>query len=186
VRAHRAGTAAARRCRAGATTLEVGSMPSFDVVSKVPWAEVDNALNQPKKEFAQRYDFKDTNTAVEKNDEGIVIVANSEGRVEAALDVLKGKFVKRNVSLKHVDPQKVQPAGGNTQRQVLKIKEGIDKDNARKIIDAIKASKLKVQAAIHDDTVRVTGKNRDDLQSVIKLLRGTELPVELQYVNFRE
>jgi hypothetical protein len=168
------------------TTLEVEPMPSFDVVSKVPWAEVDNALNQTKKEIAQRYDFKDTNTSIEKNDEGIVIVANSEGRVEAALDVLKGKFVKRSVSLKHVDPQNVQPAGGNTQRQVVKIKEGIDKDNARKIIETIKGSKLKVQAAIHDDTVRVTGKHRDDLQAVIKLLRGTDFPVELQYQNFRE
>jgi cyclic-di-GMP-binding protein len=168
------------------TPLEVGPMPSFDVVSKVPWVEVDNALNQTKKEIAQRYDFKDTNTSLEKNDEGIVIVANSEGRVEAALDVLKGKFVKRSVSLKHIDPQKVQPAGGSTQRQVVKIKEGIDKDNARKIIDAIKAAKLKVQAAIHDDTVRVTGKNRDDLQATIKLLRGGDWPVELQYVNFRE
>ena len=115
-----------------------------------------------------------------------MIVANSEGRVEAAVDVLQGKFIKRGVSLKHIDPQKVLPAGGNTQRQLLKIKEGIDKDNARKIIDAIKGAKLRVQAAIHDDTVRVTGKNRDDLQSVIKLLRGGEFPVELQFVNFRE
>ncbi len=161
-------------------------MPSFDVVSKVPWVEVDNALNQAKKEIAQRYDFKDTDTSIEKTEDGIVIVANSEGRVEAALDVLKGKFVKRGVSLKHVDPQKVLPAGGNTQRQLVKIKEGIEKDNARKIIDAIKASKLKVQAAIHEDTVRVSAKNRDDLQGVIKTLRGGDYPVELQYVNFRE
>jgi uncharacterized protein YajQ (UPF0234 family) len=161
-------------------------MPSFDVVSKVPWVEVDNALNQTKKELAQRYDFKDTNTSIEKTEEGIVIVANSEGRVEAALDVLQGKFVKRGVSLKHIDPQKVLPAGGNTQRQLLKIREGIDKDNARKIIDAIKASKIRVQPAIHDDTVRVSGKNRDDLQDVIRALRGGDFPVELQFVNFRE
>lgn len=169
-----------------ATILEVVSMPSFDVVSKVQWVEVDNALNQTKKEIAQRYDFKDTKTSIEKTDDGIVIVANSEGRVEAALDVLKSKFVKRGVSMKQIDPQKVQPAGGDTQRQLVKIKEGIDKDNARKVIDAIKASKLKVQAAIHDDTVRVTGKHRDDLQEAIRTLRGGDFPIDLQYVNFRE
>src|SRR5690606_28115599 len=118
-----------------------------------------------------RYDFKDTNTSVEKTEDGIVIVANSEGRVEAALDVLQGKLVKRNVSLKHLDPQKVQPAGGQTFRQLVKIKEGIDRENARKIIDMIKQSKIKVQAAIHEDTVRVSGKNRDDLQSTIRLLK---------------
>jgi uncharacterized protein YajQ (UPF0234 family) len=161
-------------------------MPSFDIVSKVQWVEVDNALNQTKKEIAQRYDFKDTGTSLDKTTEGIVIVANSEGRVEAALDVLKGKLVKRNVSLKHIDPQKAQPAGGQTFRQLVKVKEGIDKDNARKLVDMIKQAKLKVQGAIHEDAVRVSGKNRDDLQEAIRLVRGTDLPLELQFVNFRE
>jgi hypothetical protein len=161
-------------------------MPSFDVVSKVQWAEVDNALNQTKKEIAQRYDFKDTNTSVDKTQEGIVIVANSEGRVEAALDVLQSKLVKRSVSLKHVDPQKVQPAGGQTWRQLVKIREGIDRDNARKIIELVKGSKLKVQAAIHEDSVRISGKSKDELQAAIKLLRGSEMPIELQFTNFRE
>ncbi|MFO0561684.1 MAG: YajQ family cyclic di-GMP-binding protein [Polyangiales bacterium] len=161
-------------------------MPSFDVVSKVNWAEVDNALNQVSKELAQRYDFKDTGAKVEKTKEGLVITANSEGRVEAALDVLKDKLVKRHVSLKHVDPQTAQPAGGSTFRQLVKIKEGIDRDRAKKVIDAVKGSKIKVQAAIHDDTVRISGKNRDDLQETIKLLRGLELDIELQFQNFRE
>jgi hypothetical protein len=161
-------------------------MPSFDVVSKVNWAEVDNALNQVSKELAQRYDFKDTGAKVEKTKEGLVITANSEGRVEAALDVLKDKLVKRHVSLKHLDAQPAQPAGGSTFRQLVKIKEGIDRDRAKKVIDAVKGSKIKVQAAIHDDTVRVSGKNRDDLQETIKLLRGLELDIELQFQNFRE
>ena len=161
-------------------------MPSFDVVSKVKWVEIDNALNQTQKEIAQRYDFKDTATSVEKTTDGIVIVANSEGRVEAALDVMKGKFVKRGVSLKHLDPQKVAPAGGQTQRQLVKIKEGIDKDHAKKVIDLIKGAKLKVQASIHEDTVRVTSKSRDELQGVMTVLRGAELDIELQMVNMRE
>lgn len=161
-------------------------MPSFDVVSKVSWAEIDNALNQVSKELSQRYDFKDTNANVEKTKEGLVITANSEGRVEAALEVLRDKLVKRHVSLKHIDPQKAQPAGGATFRQLVKVKEGIDRDRARKVIDAIKGSKIKVQAAIHEDTVRVSGKNRDDLQSAIALLKKLEIDIELQFQNFRE
>lgn len=161
-------------------------MPSFDVVSRVPWGEVDNALNQARKEIAQRYDFKDTNASVEKTADGIVIVANSEGRVEAALDVLKSKFVRRNVSLKHLDPQKIQPAGGQMYRMLVKIREGIDREHAKKIIDLIKQTKLKVQAAIHEDTVRVSGKSKDDLQAIIRLLRGSEMDIDLQFTNFRD
>ena len=161
-------------------------MPSFDVVSKVSWPEIDNALNQVQKEIGQRYDFRDTDSSVEKTTDGLVLAANSEGRIEAALEVLKEKLVRRHVSLKHVDPQKVQPAGGSMYRQLVKVKEGIDRDHARKVIDAIKAAKLKVQATIHEDTVRVSGKNRDDLQAAMKLLRTTELDIELQFVNFRD
>jgi uncharacterized protein YajQ (UPF0234 family) len=161
-------------------------MPSFDVVSKVSWPEIDNALNQVRKELGQRYDFRDTDSSLEKTTEGLVLVSNSEGRIEAAREVLFEKLVRRHVSLKHMDAQKPQPAGGATVRQLIKVKEGIDRDHARKVIDAIKASKLKVQAAIHEDTVRVTGKHRDDLQAVIKLLRATDFDLELQFVNFRE
>ncbi len=148
--------------------------------------EVDNALQQSQREIATRFDFRDTGTTLEKTAEGIVMVANAESRLEAALDVLQGKLVRRGVSLKHIDPQKAAAAGKGMFRQVVKIKEGIDRDNARKIIDLVKESKLKVQGSIHEDTVRVTGKNRDDLQAAIKLLRGAELPVELQYINFRD
>ncbi len=161
-------------------------MPSFDVVSKVNSMEVDNAVLQSQKEIATRFDFRDTGTTIEKNAEGIQLVSNSESRLEAALDVLHGKMVKRGVSLKHLDGQKVIPGGRGQFRQLVKIKEGIERDNARKIIDHIKGSKLKVQASIHEDTVRVTGKNRDDLQTAIQSLRGLEMPIELQYINFRE
>jgi len=161
-------------------------MPSFDVVCKVDWSEVDNALNQSRKEISQRYDFKDTNTSIEKTTEGIVILANSEGRVEAALDVLKDKLVKRKVSLKHIHPQTAQPAGGQMYRQLVEVKEGIDREHARTLIETIKQSKLKVQASIHQDTVRVSGKNRDDLQETIQLLRSTEFDLSLNYTNFRD
>lgn len=161
-------------------------MPSFDVVSKVNMMEVDNALLQSQKEIATRFDFRDTGTTLEKTAEGIVMVSNSENRLEAALDVLQGKFVRRGVSLKHIDPQKPAAGGKGTFRQIVKIKEGIDRDNARKVVELVKNSKLKAQAAIHEDAVRVSGKNRDDLQAVIALLRGTEFPIELQYNNFRD
>lgn len=161
-------------------------MPSFDVASKVNHAEVDNALNQSVKEIATRFDFRATDTSIEKTAEGIVVVSSSEGRLEAALDVLKGKLVKRGVSLKHLDPQKPGKTSKGALRQVVKLKEGIDRDNARVVIERIKASKLKVTASIHEDTVRITGKNKDDLQAAIRLLRGEELAFEAQYVNFRE
>ncbi len=161
-------------------------MPSFDVVSKVNQAEVDNALLQTQKEIGTRFDFRDTGTSVERSAEGLVMTSNAEGRLEAAYDVLQGKLVRRGVSLKHLDAQAVQPAAKGTVRQVVKIKEGIDRDNARKVIDLIKGTKLKVQAAIHEDTVRVTGKNKDDLQAVMKVLKAEELPFEVQFVNFRD
>ena len=161
-------------------------MPSFDVVSKVNSMEVDNALQQAQREVATRFDFRDTQTSLEKNAEGIALEANSENRLEAALDVLQGKMVKRGVSLKHLDPQKVIPGGKGMFRQLLKIKQGIDRENARKIIDLLKESKIKVQASIQEDTVRVSGKNRDDLQAAIKHLRAAEMPIELQYINFRD
>jgi uncharacterized protein YajQ (UPF0234 family) len=161
-------------------------MPSFDVVSKINQSEVDNALMQTTKEIGTRFDFRGTNTSIERIPEGIQIIAISEARIEAALEVFQSKLTRRGVSLKHVDPQKVEPAARSNYKQLIKLKEGIDRENARKVIDLLKEAKLKVQASIHEDTVRVTGKNRDDLQSAIRLLRGAELPFEMQYVNFRD
>lgn len=161
-------------------------MPSFDIVSKVQWNEVDNALQQAQKEIAQRYDFKDTGTEVEKTDEGLVVKSSSEDRARAAVSVLQEKLIKRKVSLKSVevgDPTKTSKGGAKI---VLKIKEGIESDPAKQIIQAIKDSKLKVQSSIQDAQVRVSGKNRDDLQKVMQLARGMDIPLELQFINFRD
>ena len=161
-------------------------MPSFDIVSKVPWNEVDNALNQAQKELAQRYDFKDTGTEVEKTADGITIRSSSEDRAKAALGVLQEKLIKRKVSLKFLDVQEPQATGKGGSRILAKVKEGIEGEPARKIVNAIKESKLKVQSSIQDAQVRVTGKNKDDLQKTIALVRGMDLPIELSFMNFRD
>jgi len=161
-------------------------MPSFDVVSKVAMYEVDNALLQAQKEVGTRFDFRDTKTTIEKNEDGILVRANSEGRVEAAYGVLQEKLVRRKVSLKALDPQKIEPAGGNTFRQLIKLSQGINQEKAKAVVKFLKDTKLKVQAAIQGDAVRVTGKKRDDLQECIQALRGHDFGIELQYENFRE
>lgn len=163
-------------------------MPSFDVVSEIDLQEVDNALHQARKEIEQRYDFKGTHTSVEKTDDGLVLKANSEGRVQAALDVLQGKLVKRGVSLRSVKPGPVAAAGGGLFRQVLALQQGIPQDKAREIIKFIKDTKMKVQGSIQGDAVRVTGKSRDELQACIQAIRGRAeaLGLELQFVNFRD
>jgi uncharacterized protein YajQ (UPF0234 family) len=161
-------------------------MPSFDVVSKLDHHEVENAFLQAQKEVAQRYDFKDTATTLEKNADGIVLRSSTEDRLNAARGVLEEKFIKRKVSLKALDPQKIEPAGGQSFRQLVKLKEGVDMERAKEIVKSIKDAKMKVQAAIQGDLVRVSGKKRDDLQEVIALLRGKDFGLPLQTVNFRE
>jgi hypothetical protein len=161
-------------------------MPSFDIVSKVQWHEVDNAINQAQKEIAQRFDFKDTDTQLEKVQGGISVRSSSEERAKAAIGVLQEKLVKRKVSLKHLDQQAPEPTAKGGSRILVKVKEGIEQEPAKKIIQMIKDSKLKVQGSIQDQQVRVTGKNKDDLQKVIAMVRAQDLGIELQYVNFRD
>ena len=161
-------------------------MPSFDVVSKVSWAEIDNALNQASKELAQRFDFQGTNAAVAKVQEGLEITASTEDRVRAAYKVVEDKLVKRKVSLKHVEQGEVAPGPNGTARMLLTIKEGIEVEKARVIVKALKDAKLKVQASIQEQQVRVTGKSRDELQTAIRSVRGMDLGIELQFVNFRD
>ena len=161
-------------------------MPSFDVVSKVNMMELDNALNTAAKEIAQRYDFRGTNTAIERGPEGITIRSSDEPHAAAALSVLRERMAKRNVSQRCLDPQDVQPAGGQTVRQLVGVKQGIEMETAKKIVKAVKDSKIKVQAQIQGDELRVTGKNRDDLQGAIALLRRGDYGIDLQYVNFRD
>ena len=161
-------------------------MPSFDIVSKVQWNEIDNALMQAQKEVAQRFDFKDTGTELEKNADGLVVTSMTEDRARAALNVLREKLIKRKVSLKALDEQKPEVTGKGGSRILTKIKEGIEAEPAKKINLAIKDGKLKVQSSIQDAQVRVTGKNKDDLQKAIALVRTLDLGIELQFVNFRE
>jgi uncharacterized protein YajQ (UPF0234 family) len=161
-------------------------MASFDVVSKVQMNEVDNAYNQAQKELAQRFDFKDTETSLEKTPEAITIRSSSEERAKAALTVLQEKLVKRKVSLRFTEPGKPEPTGKGGARIVVKIKEGIEAEKARAIVQTIKDAKLKVQASIQDAQVRVTGKNKDDLQVAIQALRGHDYGIDLQFINFRD
>ncbi len=162
-------------------------MPSFDVVSKVDWAEFGNALLQAQKEIGQRFDFRNTETSLEKNEEGVVIIANAVDRCKAALQVLEEKLVKRKVSLKHLDRQDPGKGPKGTVRLLVKLKEGIETEKAKQIVKLVKDSKLKVQASIHEEAVRVSGKKRDDLQETMRLLRADEsLELDLQFTNFRE
>ncbi|MEB2312993.1 MAG: YajQ family cyclic di-GMP-binding protein [Sorangiineae bacterium] len=162
-------------------------MPSFDVVSKVNQAEVSNALDQAQREVAQRYDFKGTDASLEKTDEGIVISANAEDRARAALDVLEQKLIRRKVSLKHLEIKDPEPGPRGSVRLRVLVKEGIETDKARALVKLVKDSKLKVQASIQGDAVRITGKQRDELQAVIALLRAAEsLELDLSFENFRD
>ncbi|MBX3128423.1 MAG: YajQ family cyclic di-GMP-binding protein [Polyangiaceae bacterium] len=161
-------------------------MPSFDVVSKVEWSELKNALDQAQREVAQRFDFKGTNASLELKDKTLELSANSEERVKAVLDVLQQKLVRRKVSLKHLDAGDPKPGPKGSSRLDVVVKEGIEQEKAKQIVKLIKDKKLKVQASMHEDSVRISGKKRDDLQQVIAMLKGEDLGIELQYVNFRD
>ncbi len=163
-------------------------MPAFDVVSELDLAEVDNAINQAKKEVGTRYDFRGTDTQIERTDEGLVLRSSDEDHRQAAYKVLMEKLVKRGVSLRALDPQEPEPAAKQSVRQLVLLKQGISTEKGKEITKRIKEAKLKVQAQIQDEQVRVTGKNRDDLQSAIRLLRAamSELELDLQFINFRD
>lgn len=162
-------------------------MPSFDVVSKVDWSEVTNALTQAQREIAQRFDFKDTETSIERNETGFMIASVTEDRARAALAVLEEKLVRRKVSLKHLEVKKPERAPKGTARLPVLVQEGIEVEKARKIVKLVKDSKIKVQAAIQEDAVRISGKKRDDLQAAIQLLKAADdLELDLQFINFRE
>jgi len=161
-------------------------MPSFDVVSKVDLQEVDNALNQTRKEVAQRYDLKDAKTEIGWDQKELIITSVDDFKVKAVVDVLQSKLVRRNVPIKNLDYGKVEPAAGGRARQVIKVLQGIDSEKAREITKMVKSSGVKVQAQILEDQVRVNGKKRDDLQEMIQALRAADFGIALQFVNFRE
>ena len=160
---------------------------SFDIVSKVDMQEVDNALNQARKEIVQRYDFKGSKTSIElkEKEHEIVLLSDDDFKMKAVVDILQGKFVKRSIPLKALTYSTVEPAAGGTVRQTITLQNGIGKEDAKVVVKMIKDSKLKVQAQIMDDQVRVSGKSKDDLQSVIVLLKQADLKFAVQFVNYR-
>ncbi len=160
---------------------------SFDIVSKVDRQEVDNALNQAAKEVSQRYDFRNVGASIAWSGETIVMVANSAERVLAILDVFETKLIKRGISLKSLDTGDREPkASGKEYRLVATLKEGLSSENAKKITKIIRNEGPKaVKTQITGDEVRVTSKSRDDLQTVIALLKGADLDVALQFTNYR-
>lgn len=161
---------------------------SFDIVSEIDMQEVDNAANQTIKEVRQRYDLKDANCEIDynKKDKKITLTAKDDFKLKSVDDVLQAKIVKRGISLKALKYGEIEQSSSGNARQVINLQQGIDKDNARKIVKMIKDSKLKVQAAIMDDMVRVTGKVKDDLQTVMKMLKDADLEVPVQFTNYRE
>ncbi len=158
---------------------------SFDVVSQVDMQEMDNAVNQVKKEIDQRYDFRGSNASIELGDGEIKIAAEDEYKLGAMVDMLRQKMAKRGISLRCLELGKVEPAAKATVRQQITIKQGISKEDGKKITAAIKATKLKVSAQIQDDQVRVSGAKKDDLQAVIQMLKAGDFGVDLQFINMR-
>ncbi len=158
---------------------------SFDVVSKVDQQELDNALNQTRKEIEGRFDFKNSKTSVENTDTTITIVTDDELKLKNVVDILQSKATKRGISIKAFEYGKVEPAAGNAVRQVVTIRSGIPKDKSKPLIEAIKAAKLKVQTQYQDEQIRVSSKSRDDLQKVQSLLREMDFELPLQFVNYR-
>lgn len=162
-------------------------MPSFDILSEPDMHEVKNASDQVVRELTQRYDFRGTKAEMKSTDEGFELSANGQDRVKAIWEVLQDKFIKRKLSLKYLEAEDITAAGGGLFKQKIKIKKGIDKENAKAIVQMIKEEKsLKVTPAIQGDAVRITGKKKDDLQEVIAMLRAKDFPLELTYGNFRD
>ena len=160
---------------------------SFDIVSKVDMQEVDNALNQARKEIVQRYDFKGSKTSVElkQKEHEVVLISDDDFRMKATIGILQSKFVKRSVPLKALTYSPVEPAAGGLVKQTIKLQNGIDKENAKLIVKMIKDTKLKVQGQIMEDQVRVSGKSKDDLQSIMAMIRQADFKFAVQFVNYR-
>jgi len=161
-------------------------MPTFDIVSEVDKQEVTNAVDQTARELANRYDFRGTDSSVRLGDGEIVVESATDHRLEAAIDVLKEKLVRRQVSLKALSGGIPKEVGGGRYRATFTLNQGIAQDAAKELSKSIRDSKLKVQVQIQGNQLRVQGKKRDDLQQVIALLKGLDYRLPLQYVNFRD
>ncbi|MFZ5649762.1 MAG: YajQ family cyclic di-GMP-binding protein [Bacillota bacterium] len=158
---------------------------SFDIVSRVDLQEIDNALNQVMKEIKNRFDFKGSKSSVEYADGKIVIHSDDDFKLKSVVDIMESKMVKRGINLKALRYGKVEKAAGDTVRQKIDIVQGVDKDLAKDIIKLAKDTKLKVQASFQNDQVRVSGKNRDDLQQVIRVIKERDWEIPLQFINMR-
>ena len=158
---------------------------SFDVVSKINMPELDNALHQTMAEIRQRFDFKGSTSEITMEGENLVVVSEDEFKMKNVTDIFQNKLIKRGVSLKFFEFGKIEASLGGAVKQTIKMKNGIEQEKAKEIVKLIKDAKLKVQAQIQSDQVRVSGKNKDDLQLVMQTLRKANLPIELQFVNYR-
>ncbi len=158
---------------------------SFDVVSKIDVQELDNALNQTRKEIAGRFDFKNSKTAIENTAKDITVTTDDELKLKNIVDVLQSRANKRGISLRTFDFGKVEPAAGNAVRQVISLRSGIAKDKSRAVIEAIRAAKLKVTAQYQDEQVRISSKSKDDLQKAQALIKGLDIDLPLQFTNYR-
>jgi uncharacterized protein YajQ (UPF0234 family) len=161
-------------------------MPSFDVVSEADMVEVRNAVDQCNKEISTRFDFKGSDARVEQKENDLTAFADSDFQLQQVKDVLTNKLAKRKVDVRFLDEGKIEKIGGDKVKQVIKIKNGIESDAAKKIVKVIKESKMKVQASIQGDAVRVTGAKRDDLQAAMQLLRKDIPEMPLEFNNFRD
>ncbi|MFF2482581.1 YajQ family cyclic di-GMP-binding protein [Paenibacillus sp. NPDC058071] len=163
----------------------MSSESSFDIVSKVDMQELNNAIQQAEREIETRFDFKGSKSSIALEKEELVIVSDDDFKLNSVIDILQSKMMKRGVPIKNLDYGKIESASAHTVRQRVKLRQGIDQEHAKKINILIRDSKLKVKSQIQGDQIRVTGKSRDDLQAVISLLRGADLKVELQFLNYR-
>jgi uncharacterized protein YajQ (UPF0234 family) len=160
-------------------------MPSFDVISEINFQEVDNAINQAKKELAQRFDFKGSKSEIGFENNEIKLVGDDDYKLDSVKQIVETKLIKRGVSPRSLDYQKVETGSMGVLRQVAKLQNGLTKEKAKEIVAVLKDAKFKAQAAIHEDKVRVTSKSIDELQTVIQFLRGKDLGVPLQFTNMR-
>jgi uncharacterized protein YajQ (UPF0234 family) len=163
----------------------MSSENSFDICSKIDMQELNNAINQAEKEIETRFDFKGSKSSIKLEKEELVLVSDDEFKLQNVVDILQSKMAKRGISLKNLEHGKVEPAASTTVKQRITLKQGINQEQAKKINILIRDSKLKVTSQIQGDQIRVTGKSRDDLQKVMQLIKQADLPLELQFNNFR-
>lgn len=160
-------------------------MPSFDIVSEINLQEADNAINQARKEIEGRYDFKGSNFELQWDKKEVTLLAEDDYKIEAMKSILQTKLHRRGLDIKAFDFGKIEPAGGRMLRQKVTMKQGVDRDNAKEIIQVIKESKLKVQPQVVDDKVRITSKSIDDLQATMQMIRSGSFKIPLQFNNMR-